>query len=487
MPVPSRSQSQSTALAHVRHYAADFPHLDDLFPGKYPRMFVRGEGTDLIDADGHRVLDAGNHLGVCVVGHGRSDMADAVAGQVRDMEFASLEAGASHPYVAALAGQLAARVPVDRPMFSFTSSGSEANEVAMKIARDYHRRTGQSGRFKIMSRYGSYHGSSYAATTASAIPAFREPFQPLVPGFVAVPQPFSGFCGRCSFGETCVGHCIEETAAIIDREGPQTIAAILAEPVSIPGAVKIPHDDYWPKLRELCDRYGILLIADEVVTGFGRTGRLFACEHWDVRPDILTMAKGLTSGYIPMGAAAVSGRIQEAFEDSPLVHVNTYAGHPVASAAALATLTIIDNEDLVANAAAREPELRAGLEAIRDQIPWPSRASVIGLLGSLEIILPADVDAERFRALLWHESYEHGVVVRVTRSAQVVSVFFYPALIITHQRLQEGLGQLAAAVRRVAGITLEGSASDLRADEAAPAHLVHTVHQPETRSEQAAS
>ena len=165
------------------------------------RECSRGEGNDLIDEDGHRVLDAGNHLGVCVAGHGRSDIADAVADQIRGMEFASLEAGASHPYVAALAEQLTARVPVDNPIFSFISSGSEANEVAIKLARDYHRRMGHSGRFKIMSRYGSYHGSSYAATTATAIPAFREQFQPLVPGFVALPQPFSGYCGRCSFDE----------------------------------------------------------------------------------------------------------------------------------------------------------------------------------------------------------------------------------------------------------------------------------------------
>ena len=453
----SQSESQSMAKSRVRHYSADFPHLEELFPGKYPRLFVRGEGTDLIDSEGHRVLDAGNHLGVCVVGHGRDDMADAVSEQIRTLEFVSLEAGASHPHVAALGEELAGRVPVDNPIFSFTSSGSEANEVAMKIARDYHRRQGETGRFKIMSRYGSYHGSTFGATTATSIPAFREPFQPLVPGFVSLPQPFAGFCGKCAFGEDCVGHCIEETAAIIEREGPHTIAAILAEPVSIPGAVKVPHDDYWPRLRELCDRHGILLIADEVVTGFGRTGKLFACEHWGVRPDILTMAKGLTSGYVPMGAAAVSGRIQEAFADSPLVHVNTYAGHPVACAAARTTLKIIDDEDLVARAAARSPELRRHFEEIANDAPWKSRASVIGLLGSLEFSLPDDVDAERFRALLWNECYEEGVIVRVTRSAQVVSLFFYPPLIITDQRMREGLGQVAAAVRQVTAMTFAGN------------------------------
>lgn len=443
------SESRSAALRRVRHFGADFTKLDEQFPGAYPRMFVQGAGTDLVDADGHRVLDAGNHLGVCIVGHGRAEVADAIAAQVTQLEFASLEAGASHPYVAALSEELAGLVPVDDPIFSFTSSGSEANEVAMKIARDYHRRRGEPGRFKIMSRYGSYHGSTYGATSATAIPAFREPFQPLVPGFVALPQPFAGYCGRCSFGETCVGHVVEETEAIIEREGPHTIAAILAEPVSIPGAVKVPHEDYWPRLRELCDRHGILLIADEVVCGFGRTGTWFACEHWGVRPDILTMAKGLTSGYVPMGAAAVSRRIQKAFEDSPLVHVSTYSGHPVACAAALTTIEIIRREGLIANAASHAPVLRSRLEEIAGKTPWPSRASVIGLLGSLEICVPDEIDAEWLRAQLFHESYQRGVAVRVTRAAQVVSVFFYPPLIIGNERLREGLDLLAGAVRAV--------------------------------------
>lgn len=437
------------AVDRVRHYAANFTHLETLFPGHYPRMFVEGDDTDLIDDQGHRVLDAGNHLGVCVVGHGRADIAEAIANQIRRLEFSSLEAGASHPYVAELAAELARRVPVDDPMFSFVSSGSEANEVAIKIARDYHRRTGQPGRFKILSRYGSYHGSSYAATSATAIPGFREPFQPLVPGFLSLPQPFAGFCGRCGFDEECRHHCIVETASLIEREGPETIAAIIAEPVSIPGAVKIPDEQYWPELRRLCDRYGILLIADEVVTGFGRTGTLFGCERWDVRPDIMTMAKGLTSGYVPMGAAVVSGRVQQAFQGSPLLHVNTYAGHPVACAAALASLRILEREELVANAAASESILRQGLADASCGVGWPTRVSVIGLLGSIEIVLPENLDAERFRALVWHECYQEGVVVRATRSANVVSVFFYPPLTVGHERLRQGTAHLTAALQRV--------------------------------------
>ena len=444
------------ARHRVRHFGAHFAALDEQFGDVYPRMFVRGEGVHLVDDTGHRVLDAGNHLGVCVVGHGRQDMAAAIAEQVRTLEFSSFEAGASHVYAAELAERLAARVPVDDPVLSFVASGSEANEVAVKIARDYHRRMGSPDRFKIMSRHGSYHGSTYAGTTATQIPAFRDPFGPLLPGFVPLPQPFAGYCGRCGFGETCGEHCVDDTIAAIEAEGPETIAAIIAEPISIPGAVKIPPESYWAELRAVCDRYGILLIADEVVTGFGRTGHYFACERWQVRPDILTMAKGMTSGYVPMGAAAVSRKVDDAFAASPLVHVNTYAGHPVGCAAALATMRIIDDERLVQNAAAADPVLRAGLDDIAVGVKVPARASSCGLLGSLELVVPDEVDAERVRASLWHRSYEAGTVVRVTRAGQVVSVFFYPPLTIAEDQLKGAISTLGETVRDVVAESVGG-------------------------------
>lgn len=460
---------QESAKRRVRHIGADFAKLDARFPGDYPRMIVRGEAADLIDSTGHRVLDAGNHLGVCVVGHARPELAQAISAQVMSLEFASLEAGTSHPQVARLGEKLAELVPVDDPYFTFASSGSEANEVAMKIARDYHRRRGEPGRFKILSRHHSYHGASYGATSATGIPAFREPFEPLAPGFISLPQPFAGYCGVCSMDEPCHGHVIEETETILEREGPHTIAAILAEPVSIPGAVKVPQPDYWPRLRELCDEHGILLIADEVVCGFGRTGRWFGSEHWGVRPDIMTMAKGLTSGYVPMGATAVSRKVQQAFEQTPLVHVNTYSGHPVACAAALATIEIIEREGLVEHAADCETELRQLLEGIAAEAPWPARASVIGLLGSIEISLPDDVDAESFRMQLWDESYRRGVAVRVTKAAQTVSVFFYPPLVTDKDRMREGLDALGTAVRTTtAGFSGDRDAADGLAQAAMP-------------------
>jgi putrescine aminotransferase len=397
------------------------------------------------------VLDAGLHLGVCVVGHGRGDMADAIAEQVRTLEFSSLDAGVSHEIVGRLAERLAALMPVADPMFAFTNSGSEANEVAFKLARDYHRRRGEPGRTKILSRNGSYHGSTFGAVSATAIPEFREPFLPLVPGFVQLPQPFPGYCGCCTdmTATRCTGSCLVDTAAIIEREGPETIAAIIAEPVCIAGAVKVPRDDYWPYLRELCDRHGILLIADEVVTGFGRTGTMFGCEHWSVVPDMLTFAKGVTSGYVPMGGVAVGRHVQDVFEDAPFVSINTYSGHAVACAAALETLAIIERERLVERAAATEEPIRAAFAAIADKVPLTARASVLGLLGSIEFVIPPELDADDLRVRLWQRCHELGVLLRVTRADNVITLLFYPALVIEPDVLAEALIQVEKAVLEV--------------------------------------
>jgi putrescine aminotransferase len=448
--------SSEDTVSLVRHRVRHFGHhpaLESRYPGVYPRIYVAGEGEYLIEDSGRRVVDGGIHLGVAMTGHGRADMADAIAAQVRTLEYSSLDAGASHPLVGRLAERLAALVPVDDPIFAFTSSGSEANEVAFKMARDYHRRRGDTGRTKILSRAGSYHGSTYGAVSATSIPEFQAPFVPLVPGFVELPAPFPGYCGCCDdwTSTRCTGSLLEDTTAIIEREGPETIAAIIAEPVSIAGAVKVPRDDYWPHLRALCDEYGILLIADEVVNGFGRTGTMFGCDHWGVRPDMLTMAKGLTSGYIPMGGVAVSRRVQDVFEDAAFVSINTYAGHAVACAAALETLAILEREDLVARSAAGQEPLLASFTTLAEKVSVPARASVLGLIGSLEFFLGPDADAEDIRIRLWHRCNELGVALRVTRAADIVTLLFYPPLVIDPEVLAGALRLIEQAVLEILG------------------------------------
>jgi adenosylmethionine-8-amino-7-oxononanoate aminotransferase len=443
--------ARQLAQRHVRHFLADFPALEERYPGTYPRVITRGEGAYLYDDEGRRLLDAGNHLGAGMVGHGREEIARRMAAQAERLEFAALDSGMSHPKVVELAARLAELVPVTDPVFSFTSSGSEANDLAFKIARAYHHRRGESQRQKILYRDGSYHGSTIAAMTATGALAFKSDFGPLVPKFSQVPQPSPGRCGYCEPTEGCTLACADALLDTIEREGGDTVAAVVAEPVAILQAVKVPHSRYWVRVQAACREHGILLIVDEVVTGFGRTGRLFGCEHWDVRPDIMTVAKGLTSGYVPMGATIVSRQVEDAFADSPLLHLNTYAGHPVACEAALATLDILQDERLPENAAALEPAVLAGLEAVGERTGRVLRVSAIGLLGSVEIDVSDHPDPAALLSEVRHETYERGVIVRCAQGEGVLTVVFYPMLVATEEDVATGTRVLDDALVAVLG------------------------------------
>jgi adenosylmethionine-8-amino-7-oxononanoate aminotransferase len=281
---------------------------------------------------------------------------------------------------------------------------------------------------------------------ATGIDSFAVGFGPMAPGFGRIPQPSHDRCAYCGNSQACTLACVEATEQLIEQEGAGTIAAIIGEPVAIPQAVKVPHSEYWPRMAELCRRAGALLIVDEVVTGFGRTGRMFGCEHWDVRPDILVMAKGITSGYVPMGAVAVSGEVNEVFRDRPLVHLNTFAGHPVACAAAEATLDILEQERLVENAAELEPALRKELEGLVSSVPQMLRVSVIGLMSSTEVDASKVGDIPSFVRRVRYEAYQNNLLVRVNPDGTRVSVFFYPALNVTKDDVVTGVQALGAAL-----------------------------------------
>jgi adenosylmethionine-8-amino-7-oxononanoate aminotransferase len=438
--------ARKLARRHVRHFLADFGALEERFPGAYPRVITRGEGAYLYDDEDRRLLDAGNHLGAGMVGHGREEIGRRMAEQVGRLEFAALDSGVSHDKVIELAGRLVRLVPLEDPVFSFTSSGSEANDLAFKLARAYHRRRGEPGRVKILSRDGSYHGSTLAGMSATGAPAFKFDFGPPVPGFVQGPQPSPGRCGYCDRTEGCTLACADGLREIVERDGPETIAAIVAEPVAILQAVKVPHARYWDRVQAICGEHGILLISDEVVTGFGRTGRLFGCQHWGIRPDIMTVAKGLTSGYAPMGATIVSRRVEDAFADGALMHLNTYAGHPVTCEAALATLDILQRERLPENAASLEPVLAAGLAVVGDLTGRLLRASVIGLLGSVEIDVSDQPDPANVLADVRHEMYERGVIARAALADGIMTIVFYPTLVVTGEDVASGTTILADVV-----------------------------------------
>jgi adenosylmethionine-8-amino-7-oxononanoate aminotransferase len=440
--------SRERAKRHVRHFLADFAALEREYPAGYPKMIVRGEGAYVYDEGGNRLLDAGSHLGACQIGHGRAEVARRIADQVKELEFIALDAGISHPYVAELAERLADIVAVDEPVFSFTNSGSESNELAFKIARTYHARRGEPGRTKVISRLGSYHGSSIAASSATGVAAFKTGFGPLAPDFLQTTAPTRSPMGhRESNGLKELS--LPDLEALIEKEGPETVAAVIAEPVAIPGAVKIPHTDYFKGLRQICDRHGILLIVDEVVCGFGRTGKMFGAEHFGARGDIVTYAKGLTSGYIPMGAVAVSGKVNEVFVKTPLLHLNTYAGHPVACAAAMAALDVMENEHLVDNAAAMETVPRNELERMRQSVPRIKEISVIGLLSSVISDISDVKDPDATVRKLRKDAYDAGLLVRVARDGLQMSAHFYPALVVGQRDIEDGVRALEVALRQV--------------------------------------
>ena len=317
-------------------------------------VFKSAHGTTLVDIEGREYLDAYSALWNVNVGYGRQEIVDAVYEQIQELPYyphSQINVPATE-----LAKQLAECLPGDLNHVYFCNSGSEANETAIKIARQYGRQTypGEN-RYKIISRYRGYHGFTYGAMSATGQARRRKAFEPLAPGFHHAHPPY---CYRCPLGlepSSCYVECVHDIERIIQSEGPETVIAVIAEPIIGGGGIIVPPDDYFPKLRKICDEYGLLLILDEVITGFGRTGKMFACEHWHVQPDIITLAKGLTSGYIPLGACVTSTSVFNTFLGEPgdnreFSQVCTYGGHPVACAAGVANLKIIQSEQLCENA-----------------------------------------------------------------------------------------------------------------------------------------
>ena len=371
--------------AHVWHPLFQHQRLEETTLA----VFESAHGTTLVDAEGNEYLDAYSALWNVNVGYGRQEIADAVYEQIQKLPY--------YPHsqinvpATTLAEQLAACLPGDLNHVYFCNSGSEANETAIKIARQYGRQTypGEN-RYKIISRYRGYHGFTYGALSATGQPRRRKAFEPLVPGF---PHAHPPYCYRCPIGldaSTCGVACADDIERIIQGEGPETVIGIIAEPIIGGGGAIVSPDEYLPKLRHICDDYGLLLILDEVITGFGRTGKMFACEHWDVQPDIITLAKGLTSGYVPLGACVASTKVFNAFlgdtdENKEFAQVCTYGGHPVACAAGVANLKILQEERLWENAETVGTHLLSKLETLR-ALPIVGDVRGKGLLIGVELI-----------------------------------------------------------------------------------------------------
>jgi len=392
----------------------------------------RGQGVWFWDGDDTRWLDFSSQLINLNIGHQHPKMLEAIKKQVDELCFAG-PGFATEPR--GLLGKKLAEVTGLAKAF-FTLGGAEANENAMKIAKLF------TGRDKIITRYRSYHGATMGSMTASGDPR-RWPVEPGIPGIVRV---FDPYCYRCPFGqkvETCRRECVSHIEEVIQMEGPDTIAAILVEGITGSNGLLVPPGDYYPKLRALCDKYGILLIDDEVMSGFGRTGKWLATQHYGICPDIVSCAKGLTSGYLPLGAVIVSDAIARHFETHMLWGGLTYSGHPVCCAAAVANLNLYEEEHIFANVERQGRYLALRLEAMKQKYRCVGDVRHIGLFSVLELVkdkstreplAPFNGNSPEMTNLAGHLKSRH-----LYAFSRFNMLWVCPPLIIKEEELRQGL------------------------------------------------
>lgn len=418
-----------------------------------PLVMVRGEGSKLWDVDGKEYIDSFAGLWNVNVGHGRKVLAKAAAEQIEELAFAPTFFGIATPPPILLAQQLAEMYPGDVNHFQFTSGGAESNETALKIARYYWALNGQPAKIKILSRMMAYHGIAMGALSATGIPAYWTNFGPRPEGFIHLSAPYAYRNADGLDDEGFIAKLVDELEQTIEREGADTIAAMIGEPVQGAGGVVVPPERYWSAIAEVLDRHDILLIADEVITGFGRTGTMFGVEQYGVQPDIVSIAKGITSGYIPLGAVGVSDAIHATMiePDTMFMHGFTYSGHPVACAVALANIDIIRNERLPDNAGEIGGYLLARLEELLGhQNVGNVRGK--GLMMLVEVVKNKETK-EQFTAAdgvggrLTAATRERGIIVRASDTGIAIS----PPLILTREEADTVAQAVQDAVVEVLG------------------------------------
>jgi hypothetical protein len=432
-----------------RHLWMHFTRLSSYDDHDIP-VIVRGEGAYVFDQNGRRYLDGLSGLFTVQVGHGRTELAEAAAKQAAELAYFPLWSYA-HPRGIELADRLASLAPGDLNRVFFTTGGSEAVESAWKLARQYFKTIGQPERWKVMSRSIAYHGTTMGALSITGVPELKTPFEPLVPGAIKVPN--TNFYRAPEHGDDEVAFGIwaaDEIERALLREGPETVAAIYLEPVQNSGGCFTPPPGYFPRVREICDRYGVLLVSDEVICAFGRLGHYFASERYGYQPDMITIAKGMTSGYSPLGALIASDRLIEPFLTGPttFLHGITFAGHPVSSAVALANLDLFEREDLLGHVRANEGAFRAELEALRD-LPIVGDVRGDGYFYGIELVKDKatkatfdDAESERLlRGFLSPRLFEAGLVCRADDRGDPV-IQLAPPLICGEEEFAEISGIL---------------------------------------------
>jgi adenosylmethionine-8-amino-7-oxononanoate aminotransferase len=423
-----------------RHLWMHFTRMGSFGPDHDVPIIARGEGCYVWDVHGNRYLDGLSALFCVNAGHGRLELGEAMAEQVRELDFITIWSY-SHPRAIELATRIASLAPGDLNRVFFTNSGSEAVESALKLARAYHRTRGNGQKSKVVAREVAYHGTTLGALSATGIPALRSQFEPLAPGGVHVPNTNS-YRWPEDRDPLWAADRIEERILF---EGPETVAAVILEPLQNAGGCIPPQEGYFQRVREICDRHDVLLISDEVICAFGRLGHWFGCERYGYMPDIITVAKALTSAYVPMGGMIVSDEVYEPFAEgtSMFAHGSTFAGHPVAAAVALANLDLFEREDLCGQVLAREGEFRGALESLYD-IPIVGDVRGDGYFQAIELVkdkdtkesLTDDESEQLLRGFLSGELYRRGLICRADDRGDPV-LQFSPPLIADGEQFEE--------------------------------------------------
>jgi adenosylmethionine-8-amino-7-oxononanoate aminotransferase len=441
----------STLLAEDRdHLLHPLYHPDD---HANPHVWVRGKGAVLTDAEGREFLDGLACLWNVNVGHGRRELAETAAEQMATLAYATNYVGSSNVPAIQLAQRLTEFAYPNLSTTYFASGGAEANESAFKTARFYWKAKGRPDKVKIISRQYAYHGVTLATMSATAVPGYTKMFEPRVPNFIHTATPYGYRFEGAKPGETvgqAAARMLEET---ILKEGPQTVAAFIAEPVQGAGGIIVPPDDYFPRIREICTKHDVLFIADEVITGFGRTGYWFALKRWNVQPDILSFAKGITSGYLPLGGIMVSREIHEAMLSVPYgdrwMHAYTYSGHATCCAVALRNLEILEKEDLVGQAERMGARLLAGLKSCVD-LKAVGDVRGLGLMCAVELVSDraskAGFDpAKNVIGQVKGEMEKRGLFTRVVRDI----VLLAPPLVITEAQVDRAVEIVRESIKAV--------------------------------------
>jgi adenosylmethionine-8-amino-7-oxononanoate aminotransferase len=412
-----------------------FTRLGSFAPDEVP-IIARGEGCYVYDQHGKRYLDGLSGLFTVQVGHGRTELAEAAARQAETLAYFPVWSFAHEPAIT-LASRLADMAPGDLNRVFFTPTGGDAVETAIKLARQYFKLRGQPQRTKVISRYLAYHGTSLGALSLTGVPAIKTPFEPLMPGAVKVQAPYRYRCIDCGHLDACSLRCADDLALRLEMEGPDSVAAVFMEPVQNTGGAFTPPEGYFQRVREICDEYGVLLVSDEVIAAFGRYGHMFGSQRYGYQPDMITFAKGVTSGYSPLGGVMISDRIAEPFlgDTSTFLQGQTFGAHPVGCAVANANLDIFEREDVCGHVLANEGRFKQLIDGLRD-IPLVGDVRGAGYFLAIELVpdqatkgfFTPEQSEWLLRGFLSPRLYDAGLICRADDRAEPVITLSPPLI-----------------------------------------------------------